>query len=327
MTDPRPPGPFSRNPGKARPEDDDETVTTRVTQVRVTVPDRKTRDRATLTVVTGPDTGRTISLGPDVTIGRGRQCEIPLDDPSVSRTHTRIFLDPSGVRWIADLGSRNGTFVDGVRVSRHQLRDGDRIQLGPAVQFRYAVTDDDEERLLRELYESSVRDPLTGVFNRKHFNERLLSELAFAVRHRTELSLLILDIDHFKRVNDTYGHLAGDEVLKSLGAIIARTIRTEDVFARYGGEEFAIIARDIGAVGGVALGDRVRTLVEASRVEFEGQMLRVTVSIGVATLQCTGGNVSADAMISIADKRLYEAKRLGRNRVVGPAAPPASQPG
>ncbi len=316
-------GPPHRPGSEHTPQDpsyaDDETVTTRVTQVRVTIPDRKVRNKATLTVVSGPDTGRSFSLGPDVTIGRGRQCEIPLDDPSVSRTHTRIFLDPNGVRWLVDLGSRNGTFVDGFRVERHQLRDGDRIQLGPAVQFRYAVTDDEEERLLRELYESSVRDPLTGVFNRKHFNERLLSELAFAVRHGTELALLLFDIDHFKRVNDTWGHLAGDLVLKSIGNIVARTIRTEDVLARYGGEEFAIIARDISGPGAIALAERVRTLVEAARIPFEDKTLRVTISIGAATLHCTPGQTSADALVSVADKRLYAAKAAGRNRVIGPS--------
>lgn len=322
MSEIRPPRRHGRGPFQDdEAYEDEETVTTRVTEVRVTVPDRKSRDRATLTIVTGPDTGRSISLGPDVTIGRGRQCEIPLDDPSISRTHTRIFLAPDGVRWLVDLGSRNGTFVDGYRVDRHQLRDGDRLQLGPAVQFRYAVTDDDEERLLRELYESSVRDPLTGMFNRKHFNERLLSELAFATRHKTELSLLLLDIDHFKRVNDTWGHLAGDQVLRSLGAIVGRTIRTEDVFARYGGEEFAIIARDINAVGGIALGERVRTLVEAARIDFEGNVLRVTVSVGVVTLRCIGSAVTPDAMVSLADKRLYDAKANGRNCVVGPPIP------
>jgi len=319
MSDIRPP----KRPGVGDFSDDasyaeEETVTTRVTEVRVTVPDRKSRDRATLTVVSGPDTGRSISLGPDMTIGRGRQCEIPLDDPSISRTHSRIFLAPDGGRWLVDLGSRNGTFVDGFRVDRHQLRDGDRIQLGPAVQFRYAVTDDEEERLLRDLYESSVRDPLTGIFNRKHFNERLLSELAFATRHKTALSLLLFDIDHFKRVNDTWGHLAGDQVLRSIGGIVARTIRTEDVFARYGGEEFAVIARDITIVGGVALGERIRSLVEAARIDFEGTSLRVTISVGVASLQCILPAVSADSLVALSDKRLYDAKSQGRNRVVGP---------
>lgn len=319
MTDNGPPRRSGRGDERIDPMyDDEETVTTRVTEVRVTVPERKSRDKATLTVVSGPDTGRSISLGPDVTIGRGKQCEIPLDDPSVSRTHTRIFLDPNGVRWLVDLGSRNGSFVDGFRVDRHQLRDGDRIQLGPVVQFRYAVTDDEEERLLRDLYESSVRDPLTGMFNRKHFNERLMSELAFATRHGTDLALLIFDIDHFKRVNDTWGHLGGDQVLKSIGGVIGRTIRTEDVLARYGGEEFAIIARDISARGATALADRIRSLVEAARIDFEGSSLRVTISVGVATLRTTPGQTSTAALVGAADKRLYDAKTGGRNRVVGP---------
>ncbi len=295
----------------------DDTSTTNVTALHVAIPERRDRNRATLTMVAGPDVGRVYSLGSEVTIGRSRQCTIALDDAGISRIHTRIITSTSGERILTDLGSRNGTFIDSVRVDKHVLRDGERVQVGPTVQLRYTVTDDDEERILRELYESSVRDPLTGAFNRKHFQERLQSELAFATRHRTELALLMLDIDHFKLVNDTIGHPGGDHVLRVVANLVARTIRTEDVFARYGGEEFTVIARGIGQEGALALGERIRSNLEATRIEFDGTTLRATVSIGVATVACCESSVSADAIVALADRRLYDAKHSGRNRVVG----------
>jgi diguanylate cyclase (GGDEF)-like protein len=183
--------------------------------------------------------------------------------------------------------------------------------------LRFAITDDDEEHLLRGLYESSVRDPLTGAFNRKHFSERLASEIAYAVRHRTELALLMLDLDHFKSVNDDFGHLAGDKVLRSVSGLVNRTIRIEDVFCRYGGEEFSVIARGIDAKGAVAMAERIRSIVETARVVHQDQWIPVTVSVGVSTLLCCAGNNTGDQLISIADQRLYLAKLQGRNRVVG----------
>ncbi len=299
--------------------EDVETVTTRVTEVRMSRPDSKTRNRATLTVVSGPDTGRVHSLGPSVTIGRARTCEIALDEPSISRTHARVTCSGDGNWWLVDLQSRNGTYVDGFRVDRHRLQDGDRLQLGPVIEFRYAITDDDGERLLRELYESSVRDPLTGVYNRKHLTERLVSELSYCLRHRTEVAVLLFDIDHFKRVNDTWGHLAGDLVLKSVATLVGRTIRTEDILARYGGEEFVVIARDTGAVGALALAERIRSVVESTVTQYERTPIRVTVSVGVATSLSCAGKLSPEAIIGAADRNLYAAKDRGRNRVIGPA--------
>jgi diguanylate cyclase (GGDEF)-like protein len=182
------------------------------------------------------------------------------------------------------------------------------------------LTDALEEKLQRSLYESSVRDALTGAYNRKHFNERLASEVSYAVRHVTPLALLLLDIDYFKRVNDEHGHLAGDQVLRELAGVIMCTIRAEDMFARYGGEEFAVIARGSDARGAVALAERIRGVAETLAVDFEGLTLRVTISVGVATLSCAGGSKNVNALIARADEHLYEAKLHGRNRVVGPRA-------
>lgn len=299
--------------------DEESTLTSNMTDVLSAKMSPRTRDRATLTVVTGPDAGKVYSLEEVTTLGRGRECTIRIEDSSVSRVHAKISRPSATERYVVeDLGSRNGTFVDGYRIKRHSISDGDRVQIGPSIHLRFSITDDLEEGVLRRLYESSVRDPLTGAFNRKHFNERMTSEIAYAVRHKTALSLLMFDIDHFKKVNDDYGHLAGDKVLRSLAGLVARTIRTEDIFARYGGEEFAVIARGIDPRGSVALGERIRGIVVASRFEFEGQVIPVTVSVGVSTMSCCAGEPTIDGFISISDKRLYQAKQTGRNKVVGP---------
>ena len=154
-----------------------------------------------------------------------------------------------GKYFVEDLGSRNGTFLQGKRITRAEIRDDDWVQLGARVAFRFTLTDSRQEGLLRKLYESSTRDALTGAYNRRHFDDRLRAEIAFAVRHATDCALILLDLDHFKRVNDTYGHPAGDEILRHLAGVANRALRTEDVFARFGGEEFAVILRGASTRG------------------------------------------------------------------------------
>jgi diguanylate cyclase (GGDEF)-like protein len=205
--------------------------------------------------------------------------------------------------------------VKGTRVVRQQLSDGDVIQLGPRVVFRYSVTDSGEERILRQLYESSVKDSLTGAYNREYLGERLKAEVAYAKRHGLALSVVMLDIDHFKKVNDTYGHLAGDAVLTATVTVAGRALRGEDVLARYGGEEFVVVLRGISLPGATGVGERLRTNVEATNVPFESGVIRCTISVGVASIACAE-SVTAEALVAIADRRLYLAKRAGRNRVV-----------
>jgi two-component system, cell cycle response regulator len=219
---------------------------------------------------------------------------------------------------VEDLDSRNGTFVDGSRVTAHELSDGERLQLGSSIEMRFAMTADDEEHLQRKLYESSVRDPLTGIFNRKHMNERLAAEVAYAVRHKTELALLMFDLDHFKAINDQFGHQAGDKVLIGVAGIVLRTIRLEDVLCRYGGEEFVVLVRGTDVRGAVALAERIRSIVETARIVHEDLPIPVKVSVGVATIACCQGESSGERLIGVADQRLYAAKQQGRNRVVGP---------
>jgi diguanylate cyclase (GGDEF)-like protein len=181
--------------------------------------------------------------------------------------------------------------------------------------FRYTITDESQEALLQQLYDASVTDALTGAHNREHLDTQLRSELSFARRHKADVSLAFFDVDHFKKVNDTYGHQGGDAVLVSLANAIRGMIRNEDVFARYGGEEFALILRGIDGNGAAIVGERLRERVEAMRVNFEGRVLTVTVSVGCASF-AELDEKTPEALVSTADKRLYAAKHAGRNRVI-----------
>jgi diguanylate cyclase (GGDEF)-like protein len=268
-------------------------------------------DRGTLTMVSGVEAGSVYRLGASTVIGRSVDCEVRIFDVGVSRRHAVIEQQGDTDYFVQDLGSRNGTTVRGRSITKCRLVDGDRIGVGP-VFFRFTLADEMEELALKRRYESSIIDGLTGALNRKHFDDRLIGELAFAKRHAAEVSLLILDVDRFKDVNDRLGHPAGDSVLRQLAATIRDALRVEDVFARYGGEEFAIIARGIDRTGAIAFAERIRNLVAATPFAHESTPVPVTVSIGVATLaDCR--DASVDQLIALADSRLYMAKASGRN--------------
>jgi diguanylate cyclase (GGDEF)-like protein len=273
-------------------------------------------ERAVLLRMDGVQAGQIVGLEQwPFTVGRHPTNQLRVDEDSISRFHARIVR--SGDEYmVEDMGSRNGVFVGGKRVTRAKLDHDCWLQFGPRVTFRFSLTDVREERLLRKLYESSTRDALTGAYNRLHFEERLRSEVAYAIRHRSQISLVLIDLDHFKRVNDTYGHPAGDAVLRAASGACMRALRTEDVFARYGGEEFAVVLRNIELKGATRLGDRLRQAVANELVEVDGQQLKVTMSGGAASLADCQSSPSADELISIADRRLYSAKQQGRNRIV-----------
>jgi diguanylate cyclase (GGDEF)-like protein len=273
-------------------------------------------NRAVLIRMDGAHEGELVTLEQTpFTVGRHPTNSLRVDDDSMSRFHSRVVRD-AGNFYVEDLGSRNGTFVQGKRVQRQKLEDDDWVQFGPRVGFRFAITDVKQEHLLKKLYQSSTRDALTGVYNRMHFEDRLRAEIAFAVRHSTEASLVLLDIDFFKKVNDTYGHQAGDAVLKHVAQACAQTVRTEDVFARFGGEEFAAVLRGISVSGSARMAERLRLALARSSAVFEGRTIPVTISAGCAAVSCCLSNPSADELIAIADRRLYAAKQGGRNRVV-----------
>jgi diguanylate cyclase (GGDEF)-like protein len=267
---------------------------------------------AYLVVIAGPSFGEMYRLrGDRVVLGRGDKADIRVVDDGISREHAAVQRE-GGKVVIVDLGSTNGIYWNGARVPRQELADGDKISIGASTILKFTVQDHLEEHLQKQLFESALRDGLTNTFNRRYFLDRLHGELRFAVRHRKPLALLFVDIDHFKKINDTYGHQAGDQVLAAVARIIMTTLRAEDVLARYGGEEFAVICREIGLDGAVALGTRLCAAIGARPFEVGGQQIAVNVSVGAAV---DGGRPEAQALIAAADAAMYEAKRLGRNRV------------
>jgi diguanylate cyclase (GGDEF)-like protein len=281
---------------------------------------RSSRSRAVLTTSTGNQTGRVYAIPPNeiVTMGRGENCSLRFDEASISGMHGRIVLIGNDYMF-ADNKSTNGSYVNDVRVeSPVKLNDGDRIRLGPQCALRFSLVDEDEEQALKKMYEAALYDGLTKVFNRKHLEERLDAEIAFALRHNTELSVIMIDVDYFKKVNDTYGHLAGDAVLRGVAQILAHGLRTEDLLARYGGEEFVIVARGIPVMQACMVADRLRQAIEGSLFPFEQHQLRVTASAGVASLRDCGPRLDKPSLLGFADQRLYQAKQAGRNRIIGP---------
>src|SRR5215831_2855745 len=235
-----------------------------------------------LVVLAGSNVGEMHKIEKDKTVmGRGDKVDIRLTDEGISREHAQVVRDGSSTL-LEDLGSTNGTFCNGSRVQRQVLSDGDKILLGSTTILKFSYHDKLDEMFQRQMSESALRDGLTKAFNKRYFSERLENEYQYAIRHDSPLSLLFLDIDHFKRINDQHGHQAGDYVLVELAGLVTNALRNEDIFARYGGEEFAIISRGTEIGDGAALAERLRHAVEQHRFVFDGTEMAVTISVGVA---------------------------------------------
>ena len=308
-----------RNPSFIDPEWlDAETSVTRPTESSMLAhPAVAQRDRALLTVLTGLNAGQVFTLDTDeTTIGRGREAQVRVEDVGISRAHSRVVRTMDGKFVVDDLGSTNGTFVGGRKIERAELHTGDRIQIGPNVVLRFSILDEAEEQLAHQLYEASTKDGLTKVYNRKYFVERMAAEVAYSHRHKSPLSVILFDLDHFKKVNDTHGHMAGDVVLRLVAAQVQKTIRTEDVLSRYGGEEFVILVRGIPHPSAAHFAERVRKAVERLSIPWEEIQVKATISIGISSLTELPETAAGDELLHLADERLYRAKSGGRNRVV-----------
>lgn len=273
------------------------------------------RDRCTLLVLSGPTSGVLVPIeGDELVVGREADDGLRIDDEGLSRRHAR-FVRRADTWYVEDLGSKNGTWVAGTQaIGPRQLREGDRVQMGNGTLFRVSLQDAAEQEQARRIYDSAVRDALTQVYNRRYLDERLVSELAFAQRHGTTLSVLMIDLDHFKRVNDTLGHAAGDAALRVVAGALHRTLRTEDLLARYGGEELVVVARNIGARNAEILAERIRRAIAGLAIPWEGRTVSLTVSVGVATHSPDRPYATVDALVAAADRALYRAKEAGRNR-------------
>ncbi len=295
---------------------DEDTSITEQGDVAVKPSPEASRDRAYLIVLVGTTVGAMYKLpGGEASIGRSRRADIRLTDDGVSRFHAAIRHDGERL-FIEDRGSRNGTFVNGKKVDgRIALADGDKIQVGRTTILKFTYHDALDESFHEQMYESALRDALTKLFNKRYFQDRLDGELRFAQRHQTSLALLMIDVDHFKQVNDVRGHLTGDAVLSAIGELLAGAVRNEDVVARFGGEEFAIISRATDRAHGKLLAERLRKVIEQHPVAVdEGPAVAVTVSIGIAAFPEVPCKEPED-LVEAADKALYRAKDAGRNRI------------
>jgi diguanylate cyclase (GGDEF)-like protein len=273
--------------------------------------------RAALMVLTGAQAGRSMTLeATRMTIGRALDADLVVDDAGVSRHHARIVHGTVGGFFVEDLASTNGTFVGAVRIGISLLRSGDLLNLGPRIQVRFADLRSLEGSVYRELYESSVEDHLTHVFNRRYLSRRLLAEVVHARRSECHVAVLVIDVDSMRAVNDSFGHPAGDRALCSVAAEILRVLRVEDVLARYGGDEFVVLSTGTDRRDAGQLAERIRLAVEGLRLRASGREVRVTASIGIASLsELAVGDDPVAVLLSVADSRMCRAKAAGKNQV------------
>ncbi|MCX7945199.1 MAG: diguanylate cyclase [Deltaproteobacteria bacterium] len=292
----------------------DKEEKTRIIDLKEIKSDTKNR-HAYFICISGKMAGKMFKIEDnDILIGRSDEANIQIDDEGVSRRHAKVTKLADGQVMIIDLGSTNGTFFNGTKISEHILKDGDKIQIGSTTILKFSYQDDIDEQFQKQFYDSATKDHLTKIFNRKTFAERFFQEFSYALRHSKIMSLAILDIDHFKKVNDTYGHQAGDYILRQLADVISQLIRNEDIFARYGGEEFVLLLRDTDEEKAFVCAMRIRRAIEKHEFKFHNQTIPITVSIGISTLK-NGNFRTPEEMFREADEYLYKAKNNGRNRV------------
>lgn len=270
---------------------------------------------ACLVQIYGPALGKRWPVGEEeLTVGRDPGADIVIELDNVSRRHCQFVSRDSKV-FLSDLGSTNGTFLNDEEVCRETaLRSGDLIKVGGAI-FKFLYGDEVEALYYEVIYQVTISDGLTQISNKRYFLEFLEREIARCRRYERALSLLMFDIDHFKKINDEHGHLAGDCVLRELAGLVKARVRREECFARYGGEEFAIVLPESGPEKARLFAKRLLEQVADHLFVFEGRAIPVTVSIGVAGM--TPDLTEPTQFIKAADAALYRAKREGRNRVCG----------
>jgi diguanylate cyclase (GGDEF)-like protein len=271
------------------------------------------QEQALLIVLSGPRLGTRSVLGQNaVEIGRSPACHLVLDADSVSRRHARIEWNGQEHQ-LVDLGSTNGTFLNGDRVKGGVLKDGDRVGIGK-LQLKYVAGGNIEGAYHEEIQRLMRFDPLTGACNKRHFEESLRLAITGARTAPKPISLIVFDLDHFKRINDAHGHPAGDQVLCELAKVVRGVSEPDQVFGRVGGEEFAVLWDGKSLAEAAAHAEQMRSRVAAHSFRVDRKVLPVTISLGVAE-RSTGSDEAAEGLYERADARLYAAKAGGRNQV------------
>lgn len=294
----------------ASDKDRRETLVTSVSLIPNTA--RGEPGQACLVVIYGADLGKRIPLGDALECGRSLETDVPLDDESVSRRHARFAWNGTDYV-VSDLGSTNGTYVNDVLVSERALADDDQIKVGHTI-FKFLCSGNIEVSYHEEIYRLTTRDGLTQVHNRRAFDEALDKELSRGRRYARHLSVILFDIDHFKLINDSRGHLAGDAVLRQLAGAVATHVRREDFVSRVGGEEFTVLLPEVPIESARLVAEKLRLLIEKTEFRYEDQVIPVTASFGVAAAH-PGESMEAAELYKAVDARLYVAKSTGRNRV------------
>jgi len=262
----------------------------------------------------GPAMGQQVILAEgEAVIGRSKDANIVVEDEAISRYHFKIKVREK-IATIEDLNSTNGTFVNGMRIKQQVLKANDKIQISSATVMRFSYVDIIDKNSHERFYEMALYDPVTSAHTKRYFLDRVQHEFSHSARRNLPLSLTIYDLDFFKKVNDTYGHPAGDFILQKVAETTKGMIRREDIFARYGGEEFVILMRDTEESDAVALAERLRKKIATSTYAFESKKIPITISAGVACLKDSNFKAFAD-LIRAADEYLYFSKSNGRNRV------------
>jgi diguanylate cyclase (GGDEF)-like protein len=268
--------------------------------------------QAFLVVIAGPRLGHRVLLSQEaLEIGRGANCSFQLDADSVSRLHARIDWD-GGHHKVVDLRSTNGTFVNEVRITEHTLVDGDRIGIGKVL-LKYLSGENVEAAYHEEIQRLMRYDGLTGVYNRSHFDETIHNVIWRSRFDPQAITLVVFDLDHFKRINDTWGHPAGDAVLRQSAAVVSQTVPQGCLLARTGGEEFAVLCPGLNYTQGHQVAEHIRRAVESAQFVWEGTRIPVTVSLGVS--EKLPSDSSHETLYERADAQLYAAKAAGRNCV------------
>ena len=284
--------------------------------VREKIPKQQGQQKFYLIIVDGDNVGKIYPLDKKtITIGRSDEFDIQLADSSCSREQAIIEFNDNNKPVLKDLDSTNGTFVNGFKITEINIEDGDKILFGFSSVFKFAIQDSLEAEFQMNLYESSINDHLTGAFNKKYFLDTLSKEFSYSLRHNNSLGLLMLDIDFFKKVNDTYGHIVGDIVLKKVVKRIENNLRNEDILCRYGGDEFAVIFRDFKSGFVKITAERIRLIFNGRPINYKDHKVNISVSIGTATID--NENIATlEDMIELADANLYRAKHSGGNCIV-----------
>ena len=276
-------------------------------------PVRSALRAACVVVIHGEGLGRRADIeDAPIQIGRSQESDLVISHKSVSRAHCRIWRDDDGYR-LRDLGATNTTRLNEAKVAGDRaLSDGDQITVGESI-LKFISQDSVEASYHEEIYQLAVHDALTELYNRRHFIEMADKEIARAARHGRPLALCIIDVDWFKPINDRYGHISGDEVLRQIAAMVRTQARNDDVAARIGGEEFALLLPECDPEAALACAERLRETVAAATFSPGGEQRQITVSIGIAVLGPQLG--TRRALMAAADTALYAAKRGGRNQV------------